>query len=222
MPTNSLCSPVPPSRSLEPPEEPLQTRLHRLVNPNFYSYQDAPWRIFLRKEVFYPKDSYSHPVQLDLLFRQILHDTLSEACLRISEDERLKMKALFAQNQLDTQRPLATESVKRAVVSTARDSWEVYFSRLFPATGSVGTGVQILAVSHTGIKLLRMVKGSREAGGQLQVLRTYSFADILFVTIPSQNMLEFNLASEKVILFSARAHQVKTLVDDFILELKKV
>lgn len=49
-----------------------------------------------------------------------------------------------------------------------------------------------------------------------------SFADILFVTIPSQNMLEFNLCSEKVILFSARAHQVKTLVDDFILELKKV
>uniref|UniRef100_A0A8D2CP25 Unconventional myosin-XV n=1 Tax=Sciurus vulgaris TaxID=55149 RepID=A0A8D2CP25_SCIVU len=131
------------------------------------------------------------------------------------------MKALFAQNQLDTQRPLVTESVKREVISTARDSWEVYFSRLFPATGSVGTGVQILAVSHTGIKLLRMVKGSRETSGQLRVLHTYSFADILFVTMPSQNMLEFNLASEKVILFSARAHQVKTLVDDFILELKK-
>ncbi|KAB1266474.1 Unconventional myosin-XV [Camelus dromedarius] len=210
-----------PSRSLEPDEDPLETRLHRLLNPDFYGYQDAPWRIFLRKEVFYPKDSYSHPVQLDLLFRQILHDTFSEACLRISEEERLKMKALFAQNQLDTQQPLVTESVKRAVVSTARDSWEVYFSRLFPATGSVGTGVQILAVSHTGIKLLRMVKGTRTASGQLRVLLTYSFADILFVTIPSQNMLEFNLASEKVILFSARAHQVKTLVDDFILELKK-
>ncbi|XP_037664148.1 LOW QUALITY PROTEIN: unconventional myosin-XV [Choloepus didactylus] len=214
-------TPALPSRSLEPPEEPVQTRLHRLVNPNFYGYQDAPWRIFLRKEVFYPKDSCSHPVQLDLLFRQILHDTLSEACLRISQDERLRMQALFAQNQLDTQRPVVTESVKRAVVSLARDSWEVYFSRLFPATGSVGTGVQILAVSHHGIKLLRMVKGGQEAGRQLQVLRTYSFADILFVTIPSQNMLEFNLASEKVILFSARAHQVKTLVDDFILELKK-
>lgn len=42
-----------------------------------------------------------------------------------------------------------------------------------PTQGSVGTGVQILAVSHTGIKLLKMDKGSREAGGQLRVLRTY-------------------------------------------------
>ena len=49
-----------------------------------------------------------------------------------------------------------------------------------------------------------------------------SFADILFVTMPSQNMLEFNLSNEKLILFSARAQQVKTLVDTFILELKKV
>lgn len=32
-------------------EEPVQTRLHRLLNPNFYGYQGAPWRLFLRKEV---------------------------------------------------------------------------------------------------------------------------------------------------------------------------
>ena len=44
---------------------------------------------------------------------------------------------------------------------------------LSPPQGSVGTGVQMLAVSHTGIKLLRVVKGSHEASGQLQVLRTY-------------------------------------------------
>lgn len=37
----------------------------------------------------------------------------------------------------------------------------------------MGTGVQILAVSHTGIKLLQMARGSREASGQLRVLRTY-------------------------------------------------
>lgn len=44
---------------------------------------------------------------------------------------------------------------------------------LSPPQGSVGTGVQILAVSHTGIKLLQMIRGSREADRQLRVLRTY-------------------------------------------------
>ncbi|XP_027730437.1 unconventional myosin-XV [Vombatus ursinus] len=209
------------SRALVPEEDPIQTQLHRQSNETFYSYQGVPWKIYLRKEVFYPKDSYNHPVLLDLLFRQILHDTFSEACIRISKEERMKMKSIFVQNKLDSLHPVVNESIKRAVVSEAREGWEVYFSRLFPATGSVGTGVQILAVSHVGIKLLRLVKGSWSSGEQLRVLRSYSYTDILFVTIPSMNMLEFNLASEKLILFSARAPQVKSMVDDFILELKK-
>lgn len=49
-----------------------------------------------------------------------------------------------------------------------------------------------------------------------------SYADILFVTIPSDNMLEFNLTNEKLILFSAKAPQVKHLIDTFISEIKKV
>lgn len=39
--------------------------------------------------------------------------------------------------------------------------------------GSVGTGVQILAVSHAGVKLLRLVKGTNVPGEQLRVLRAY-------------------------------------------------
>lgn len=49
-----------------------------------------------------------------------------------------------------------------------------------------------------------------------------SYADILFVTVPSENMLEFNLTNEKLILFSAKAPQVKHLIDTFINEIKKV
>ena len=49
-----------------------------------------------------------------------------------------------------------------------------------------------------------------------------SYADIMFVTIPSKNMLEFNLTNEKLILFSAKAPQVKTMIDFFITELKRV
>lgn len=49
-----------------------------------------------------------------------------------------------------------------------------------------------------------------------------SYSDILFVTIPSKNMLEFNLTNEKLLLFSPKAPQVKAMVDYFITELKKV
>lgn len=49
-----------------------------------------------------------------------------------------------------------------------------------------------------------------------------SYADVLFVTTPSRNMLEFNLRAEKLILFSPKAPQVKAMVDRFIMELRKV
>ncbi|XP_017169817.1 unconventional myosin-XV isoform X10 [Mus musculus] len=225
-------TPVQPSRSLEPPEDPVQTQLHRLVNPNFYGYQDIPWRIFLRKEVFYPKDNYSHPVQLDLLFRQILHDTFSEACLRISEDERLQMKALF-----EPAGHTATSGNRKCEAGRhqhgPRQLGDLLLSPL-PGNGQCWhRRADPSCVSHWH---QAPADGQGQQGGQQAAPRPVCiqvmpgtcqpslqscFADILFVTMPSQNMLEFNLSNEKLILFSARAQQVKTLVDTFILELKK-
>ncbi|XP_066833790.1 unconventional myosin-XV [Anser cygnoides] len=213
--------PVSVSRELPSEAQQVQTQLHRSCSEDFYTYRNVPWKMYIRKEVFYPKDSCNNPLLLDLIFRQIFTDTLSDTCIRISPEERLRMKSLFAQNKLDSFSPVATESVKKEIVAAARDGCEVYFSRLFPATGSVGTGVQILAVSHAGIKLLRLVKGTNVPGEQLRVLRAYSYADVLFVTTPSRNMLEFNLSSEKLILFSPKAPQVKAMVDQFITELRK-
>ncbi|XP_061848080.1 unconventional myosin-XV [Colius striatus] len=223
-PTGHLVATRPPvsvSRELPSEGQQVQTQLHRSCSEDFYTYHNVPWKIYIRKEVFYPKDSINNPLLLDLIFRQIFNDTLSDTCIRISQEERLRLKSLFVENKLDSFSPVATESVKREIIAAARDGCEVYFSRLFPATGSVGTAVQILAVSHTGIKLLRLLKGSNVPGEQLRVLRTYSYADLLFVTTPSRNMLEFNLSSEKLILFSPKAPQVKAMVDHFITELRK-
>ncbi|XP_059682320.1 unconventional myosin-XV [Gavia stellata] len=223
-PTGHPVAPRPPvsiSRELPSEGQQVQTQLHRSCSEDFYTYHNVPWKIYIRKEVFYPKDNINNPLLLDLIFRQIFNDTLSDTCIRISQEERLRLKSLFVENKLDSFSPVATESVKREIIAAARDGCEVYFSRLFPATGSVGTGVQILAVSHAGVKLLRLVKGTNVPGEQLRVLRAYSYADVLFVTTPSRNMLEFNLRSEKLILFSPKAPQVKAMVDHFITELRK-
>ncbi|XP_023677819.2 unconventional myosin-XV isoform X2 [Paramormyrops kingsleyae] len=214
-------APLPVSRELPVEEESIQTQLHRWSSEEHYTYVNVPWKLYLRKEVFYPKDSFNNPLLLDLTFRQIVHDTFSEACIRITAEERQNMKSLFVENRIELSSAPPDEGVKKKVVTTARDTWEIYFSRLFPASGSVGTGVQVLAVSHRGIKLLRMVKSSASAQEFFRVLRPYSYTDIMFVTIPSKNMLEFNLTNEKLILFSAKAPQVKAMIDFFITELKK-
>lgn len=162
-----------------------------------------------------------------LLLLQVVHDTFSEACIRITQEERQKMKDLLgilfvpeylgdpfwisddttlfltAENDVDPAAGIQDDKVKKKVVSVARDSWEVYFSRLFPASvsvllmhesnavwsirvevcvhvwcvwdlqGSVGTGVQVLSVSHKGIKLLKMVRSSSSAPDYFRVLRPY-------------------------------------------------
>ncbi|XP_036408721.1 unconventional myosin-XV [Megalops cyprinoides] len=213
--------PAPVSRELPVEKETIQTQLHRRSSEEHYTYTNVPWKIYLRKEVFYPKDSFNNPLVLDLIFKQIVHDTFSEACIRITKEERQKMKGLFAENQIEQSSDIQDEGVKKKVVTAARDSWEIYFSRLFPASGSVGTGVQVLAVSHRGIKLLKLVKSSSAAPDYFRVLRPYSYTDIMFVTIPSKNMLELNLTNEKLILFSAKAPQVKNMIDFFITELKR-
>ncbi|KAK5885272.1 hypothetical protein CesoFtcFv8_019000 [Champsocephalus esox] len=205
-PTSSNLSPAPPSSR---------------TSDEYYTYSNVPWKLYMRKEVFYPKETFNSPLILDLLFRQVAHDTFSEACIRISQEERQKMKALFAEHKVDQVSGTHDETVKKKVVTVARDSWEIYFSRLFPASGSVGTGVQVLSVSHKGIKLLKMVRNSSSAPDYFRVLRPYSYSDILFVSIPSKNMLEFNLSNEKLILFSAKAPQVKHMIDYFLTELKK-
>uniref|UniRef100_A0A3Q1H7Z5 Myosin XVA n=1 Tax=Acanthochromis polyacanthus TaxID=80966 RepID=A0A3Q1H7Z5_9TELE len=209
----NVCVPV--SRDLPVEEEIIQTQLHSRTSDEYYTYSNVPWKLYMRKEVFYPKETFNNPLVLDLIFRQVVHDTFSEACVRITQEERQKMKALFGMNKLTC----ISVRTLLSVVSMARDSWEIYFSRLFPASGSVGTGVQVLSVSHKGIKLLKMVKSSSTASDYFRVL---SYSDILFVSIPSKNMLEFNLTNEKLILFSAKAPQVKHMIDYFLTELKKV
>uniref|UniRef100_A0A671TUP7 Myosin XVA n=1 Tax=Sparus aurata TaxID=8175 RepID=A0A671TUP7_SPAAU len=210
------------SRELPVETETIQTQLHQRTNEEHYTYTNVPWRLYLRKEI--KLNNFQHYLCCVLLSclllcspLQIVNDTLSEACVRIRRDERQKMKALFVEQNMDP----VEEHVKKTIITAARETWEIYFSRLFPASGSVGTGVQVLSVSHSGIKLLKTVKSSAAAPDYFRVLRPYTYADILFVTIPSENMLEFNLTNEKLILFSAKARQVKHLIDTFINEIKK-
>uniref|UniRef100_A0A2R8ZNT2 Myosin XVB n=1 Tax=Pan paniscus TaxID=9597 RepID=A0A2R8ZNT2_PANPA len=188
-----------------------------------FSYTGTPWKLFLRKEVFYPRENFSHPYYLRLLCEQILRDTFSESCIRISQNERRKMKDLLGGLEVDLDSLTTTEdSVKKRIVVAARDNWANYFSRFFPVSGESGSDVQLLAVSHRALAHdpgLEVGAGGKVTPVHARSLR--SFAEVLGVECRGSSTLELSLKSEQLVLHTARARAIEALVELFLNELKK-
>ncbi|KAM6050180.1 myosin XVB [Theristicus caerulescens] len=200
----------------------IKTQLYKLTASVSFSYVNPAWKIFLRKEVFYPKENFSHPYCLNLLCEQIMRDTFSDSCLRISKEEKRKMKDLLMEFQVGNDvRSIQEDGIKKRIVVAARDNWANYFSRLFPVRSENGSDVQILGVSHRGIRLLKVVKAAGYNPEHLKILCSYSFADVLSVELKGSNALEFSLKTEQLFLHSPKAPCIKAMVDLFIQELRQ-
>ncbi|KAK2112053.1 hypothetical protein P7K49_011800 [Saguinus oedipus] len=152
----------------------------------------------------------------------ILRDTFSESCIRISQDERHKMKDLLGDLEVDLNSLTTTEdSVKKRIVVAARDNWANYFSRFFPVSGENGSDMQLLAVSHRGLRLLKVTQGPGLHPNQLKILCSYSFAEVLGVECRGSSTLELSLKSEQLVLHTVRARAIRVLIELFLSELKK-
>ncbi|XP_012588448.1 PREDICTED: unconventional myosin-XV-like [Condylura cristata] len=233
-------APPPPPPPLPPPELPAQPATEpqvlrgpmedqgvstQMLVPSgsvSFSYASPPWKLFLRKEVFYPRENFSHPYCLRLLCEQIVRDTFAESCVRISQEERHRMKDLLGDLEVGLEWLHTVEdSVKKRIVIAARDNWANYFSRIFPVSGESGSNVQLLGVSHRGLRLLKVTQGSGPHPNQLKVLCSYSFAEVLGVECPSSSSLVLALKSEQLVLHTPRAGTIKAMVDLFLRELTK-
>ncbi|NXY16965.1 MY15B protein, partial [Atrichornis clamosus] len=200
----------------------IKTQLYKLTTSVSFSYVDPAWKIFLRKEVFYPKENFSHPYCLNLLCDQIIRDTFSDSCFRISREEKRKMKDLLMEFQVgNNAQSIQEDGIKKRIVLAARDNWANYFSRLFPVHGENGSDVQILGVSHRGMRLLKVEKAAGYNPEHLKILRSYSFADVLSVELKGSSTLEFSLKTEQLFLHSPKALCIKAMVELFIQELRQ-
>ncbi|NWR78686.1 MY15B protein, partial [Centropus unirufus] len=203
-------------------DEGIKTQLYKLTASVSFSYVNPAWKIFLRKEVFYPRENFSHPYCLNLLCEQIMRDTFSDSCLRISREEKRKMKDLLMLFQVGNDvQSIQEDGIKKRIVLAARDNWANYFSRLFPVHGENGSDVQLLGVSHRGVRLLKVVKAAGWNPEHLKILRSYSFADVLAVELKGSNALEFSLKTEQLLLHSPKASCIKAMVELFIQELRQ-
>ncbi|NWY46870.1 MY15B protein, partial [Sylvia atricapilla] len=200
----------------------IKTQLYKLTTSVSFSYVDPSWKLFLRKEVFYPKENFSHPYCLNLLCEQIIRDTFSESSFRISREERRKMKDLLTEFRVGNNvQSIQEDGIKKRIVVAARDNWANYFSRLFPVQGENGSDVEILGVSHRGMRLLKVEKAAGYHPEHLKILRSYCFADVLSVEMKGSNSLEFSLKTEQLVLHSPKAPCIKTMVELFMQELRQ-
>ncbi|NXF99938.1 MY15B protein, partial [Sakesphorus luctuosus] len=200
----------------------IKTKLYKLTSSISFSYMDPAWKIFLRKEVFYPKENFSHPYSLNLLCEQIIRDTFSDSCFRISREEKRKMKDLLMEFQVGNDvQSIKEDGIKKRIVLAARDNWANYFSRLFPVHGEEGSDVQLLGVSHRAIRLLKVEKAAGYNPEHLKILRSYCFADVLSVELKGSSALEFSLKTEQLFLHSPKAPGIKAMVDLFMEELRQ-
>uniref|UniRef100_A0A3B3TEV1 Myosin XVB n=2 Tax=Paramormyrops kingsleyae TaxID=1676925 RepID=A0A3B3TEV1_9TELE len=217
-----MMAPVISERKRLTSEETIVSQLDKFSASVYFSYSNMPGKFFLRKEVFYPREKFNHPYVLNLLCEQIMRDTYSDSCIRISREERRKMKDLLAGFHIGTSiRAVQDDTVKKRIIMAARDNWTNYFSRLFPVTGGNSGDTEALGVSHRGIRLLRVARASGINPKHLKVLRSYSYAEVLSVEQRGPHVMEFLLKSEQLELHSPRTPQIVAMVRFFITELLK-
>ncbi|XP_056405576.1 myosin XVB [Hyla sarda] len=214
-------APKSPGRTLEG-DHTAKSSISKHTASVFFSYSDANWKIYVRKEIFYPKEKFTHPYYLNLLCQQILRDTYSETSFKITREERRKMRDFLNEFQVGSDaNSILEDSFKKRIVIAARDNWENYFSRLFPVTLDDNVDQLIIGVSHRGFRLLKEVNATGIQKRHLKTLCSYSFADILSIEKPDSHSLHFNLRNEDLRVHSDHAQALKILLEIFLQELMK-
>ncbi|XP_063236075.1 unconventional myosin-XV [Bacillus rossius redtenbacheri] len=223
-PVDSAPPTVMDRRDLDRSVEAAQTKLFGPSAAAYFTYNRVSWRLVVRKEVFSPGETLVSPLALHLVFCQVVRDVLAGPCLRIGRDQRANMKKLLDSYGVSLNNLLSSPqkvTIKKNVVDLAKD-WPVYFARIFPVSGGhQHPAVQMLAVSHSGVRLLRRETSSLDE--QLQVLDTFSFEEIAETSVPKGSAVQLLLSTGgRVLLYTHRANQVLSMIEQYSLASEKL
>lgn len=214
------------------------TRLLPLGAAACVTYNRVSWLLRVRKEVFSPSEALGPPAALHLMFCQIVADVYGTTpCLRLSQNDRragMNMLSGYGVKPENLNSPHRAH-IKRNIIELAR-TWPLYFARLFPVSGAAQVSevetmgryrvknviclqlsdVQLLAVSHWGVHLVK-----REANS-FQVIGSVSLGDIGVCSAPRPTTVSVEGPQGRITLHTPRALQLSEMVSKFCAENRKV
>merc|ERR1719357_1219517 len=200
--------------------EEMQTRLHPPNSNMHFSYNRVPWKLKVRKEVFSPSEQLTNPTTIHVVFCQIVFDTFSPLCIRLTQSERRKMMGYMDKYDIDPKNVHSSQhknSTKINILAMAKD-FSTYFSRIYPvASSDQDVDVQYLAVSHTGVKLVRREKSLPT--DYLKVVDFYNFEDIGEVSTIKSTALQLVMhTGGRVVVTTNKAASIRDLINQFSIE----
>ncbi|XP_076448222.1 unconventional myosin-XV-like isoform X2 [Babylonia areolata] len=202
--------------------EKVVTELYPQNTKHFLMYNRVPWILHLRKEVFWPSERVENLVVRHLIYCQVVHDVYNNACVRLTKDQRVKMKSMLEGYGVNSTNYLTKElngQMKKIIIDTAKE-WPVYFCRLFPvASEGEYAQVRYLGVSHAGLRLTTREKTLVD--DHLSVMEDIRFEDVVDMMLPNATTVQLNLRTKTLLFQTPRAVQLKDMVDRFCQESEK-
>uniref|UniRef100_A0A914QT21 Unconventional myosin-XV-like domain-containing protein n=1 Tax=Panagrolaimus davidi TaxID=227884 RepID=A0A914QT21_9BILA len=118
-----------------------------------------PWKLIIRREVFFPGETLDDIDSIDLVFSQIISDCRKNKPHRIRHFERDRINSILNKyrvpvESLDKPNEVSIE-VKQDIINEAR-KWPLYFSRMYPVIEERNNErvFMILGISENGIRLM--------------------------------------------------------------------
>ncbi|XP_065659386.1 unconventional myosin-XV isoform X6 [Hydra vulgaris] len=173
--------------------------LYPRQNLPYLTYTNTRWKIFLKKEIFFPNEIMNATLK-HLIYRQILDDLGSRTCARLSLEDRYKM-----------QRLLAKTMTQESVIFAAKEL-PLYFSRLYRVNGYAERSFStFLAVSHSGVRFV-----TRESvEDELTTTSHLKYNDIIEVKAVNEKVT-LDTPDRKIVLHTVKAASIKKLIDVYM------
>ena len=166
------------------------------------TYQEAPWTLAVRKELFYNREK-SSKAAIDLIYQQILSDSRGKRHIRFRQKDQRRLESLIASAKVPD---MDTGHVKRAeVVDFVKESCPFYFMKVFPLSKK-SEDIEFIGVSQKQITLGK-VSVATDNEPCLQAIHIYPFHVIQDMNC-KENSLALVTRNQSLVLQCAYAENI--------------